>query len=307
MRSTIARRLMLTMSTVLLMWLLVEGFQTLSPKTFEKNFSFNYVDSATIRLHDGLSRLYLNNRVASQVEPAASPTFLAPPRALSIEENSETTSRSLEAPIEASTPESALTSDQQRLRFLINQAKNLKQELESASGDETYIAVLRNSLSETTQELKRIFGKIYLEVEPSAEPGDQPPTAVPISPLTNTPLDLSSSLESGIPMPPEVLEPLEADQGNKVSFRQWMLFFITMLMGIAFKSIWDSSSPRELFTLGTLKPILIAPLVFSALYATLETMANVDVVLTALIAFQNGFFWQSILQREETKFSQASL
>ena len=84
------------------------------------------------------------------------------------------------------------------------------------------------------------------------------------------------------------------------SGEKWICYFFLTVLGILFKSIWESSSIRAVFAFKNLKPVLIAPIVFYGVYATVNTLS--DSILASLIAFQNGFFWQSILKSEDMKF-----
>ena len=78
-----------------------------------------------------------------------------------------------------------------------------------------------------------------------------------------------------------------------------VLYFIATIVGIFFKAMWDSPNLKALFRFSNIKPVLIAPIVFYGVYATVNTLS--DSLLAVLIAFQNGFFWQSILKEEQNK------
>lgn len=80
---------------------------------------------------------------------------------------------------------------------------------------------------------------------------------------------------------------------------KWILYFIATIVGIFFKAMWDSPNLKALFRFSNIKPVLIAPIVFYGVYATVNTLS--DNLLAVLIAFQNGFFWQSILKAEQNK------
>ena len=80
---------------------------------------------------------------------------------------------------------------------------------------------------------------------------------------------------------------------------KWILYFIATIVGIFFKAMWDSPNLKALLRFSNIKPVLIAPIVFYGVYATVNTLS--DNLLAVLIAFQNGFFWQSILKAEQNK------
>ena len=97
----------------------------------------------------------------------------------------------------------------------------------------------------------------------------------------------------------------EAWKTHLFNVLKWSCYFVATVAGILFKSLWDSSSLKALFKFSNVKPILIAPIVFYGVYATVNTLS--DNLLAVLIAFQNGFFWQSILRNEENKFKNQSV
>lgn len=80
---------------------------------------------------------------------------------------------------------------------------------------------------------------------------------------------------------------------------RWISYFLLTVLGILFKALWESPSINSIFAFRNFKPVLIAPIVFYGVYATINTLP--DSLLAGLIAFQNGFFWQSILRSEETR------
>ncbi len=56
-------------------------------------------------------------------------------------------------------------------------------------------------------------------------------------------------------------------EGNKIKFEKWQLF----------------------------KPMLVSPIVFSAVYGSIGE--NSPITLNLIFAFQNGFFWQTVLNK----------
>ena len=77
-----------------------------------------------------------------------------------------------------------------------------------------------------------------------------------------------------------------------------LILFIFTILGIVAQVIWTETDEGRSFSrssiLRSMRPLLVSPLVF---YATLG-VANQqpDPVIAGLMAFQNGFFWQAILQ-----------
>jgi hypothetical protein len=78
------------------------------------------------------------------------------------------------------------------------------------------------------------------------------------------------------------------------------LFFLT-LAGILAQVLWampkskSKTTKRRAWWAGAARPLLISPLV---LYATIEmAQKQPDAIVAGLVAFQNGFFWKTILRR----------
>ncbi|MGB3515818.1 MAG: hypothetical protein WBA43_05135 [Elainellaceae cyanobacterium] len=86
---------------------------------------------------------------------------------------------------------------------------------------------------------------------------------------------------------------------ESLQWLKWTCYFLATIVGILFKALWESPSINALFKFRNIKPILIAPIIFYGVYTTINTIS--DDLLAILIAFQNGFFWQSILKSEERK------
>ncbi|GAK61686.1 hypothetical protein U27_01587 [Candidatus Vecturithrix granuli] len=61
------------------------------------------------------------------------------------------------------------------------------------------------------------------------------------------------------------------NEGNrKIEFQKWQLF----------------------------KPILVSPLVFGVIYGSMDE--NMPIILLLIFAFQNGFFWQTVMNKQQT-------
>ena len=79
-----------------------------------------------------------------------------------------------------------------------------------------------------------------------------------------------------------------------------MTLFLTMVVGMIVKAIYDSLLNNENITPGWdvlwrkdfILPVLVSPMVFGAIYGYLrDSPTN---MLTFIFAFQNGFFWKTI-------------
>lgn len=89
------------------------------------------------------------------------------------------------------------------------------------------------------------------------------------------------------------------------SFFVGLHFYCWMLLGMAANYLWDMiNHDQRLGSIDQLRlmaPSLISPIVFYPIYSTLTG----DVVKFAafLLAFQNGFFWQTVFKRAGETFS----
>jgi hypothetical protein len=81
---------------------------------------------------------------------------------------------------------------------------------------------------------------------------------------------------------------------------------VAMLVGIFASAMWDQlkNAPgdvidirlilgRALQSASLIRASLVSPIVFAAVYAVIKEQP--DVVVAHLLAFQNGFFWKSVL------------
>lgn len=83
-----------------------------------------------------------------------------------------------------------------------------------------------------------------------------------------------------------------------------IFLYVLTLFGIFFNIIWTESGKdkiKNFWTLSTLRPLLISPIVFYSVY--LFATKEPDTVVALLFSFQSGFFWQSVLTKKkiETK------
>lgn len=89
------------------------------------------------------------------------------------------------------------------------------------------------------------------------------------------------------------------DGGRKKVDWIWpVLMFVSMILGILSRYYWDllgrGKSFRETSLMELLRPLLIAPLVFYPIWGY-ASQSPKD-LKAALIAFQNGFFWQAVFE-----------
>jgi hypothetical protein len=73
--------------------------------------------------------------------------------------------------------------------------------------------------------------------------------------------------------------------------------FLFTLLGIFAQILFYSK--KLIFNMSLLKPLLLSPIVFFSVYLASKTQT--DNVISLLLAFQNGFFWQTILKKIERK------
>jgi hypothetical protein len=77
-----------------------------------------------------------------------------------------------------------------------------------------------------------------------------------------------------------------------------IIMFLATISGIAGRYIFYFQK-GQFSILGFLKPIAISPIVLLPLIGSIQTtgeLNNMQVVSFALLAFQNGFFWQAVLE-----------
>lgn len=186
--------------------------------------------------------------------------------------------------------------------------KRISQELNNVELDDDYKKILERALSSIDSEISLKYD-LYLQrgqrdsevpEDPDESPEKQGPRAIP----NNLP-ESSASEALG-----ENDEPREDGEGEIELFRyeeeedaasnaspwQWFLYFCSTLTGILFKAIWDAKNLRDALHFKNLKAIVIAPVIFYGLYTALQTISATDGLLAVLLAFQNGFFWQQMIE-----------
>jgi hypothetical protein len=83
-----------------------------------------------------------------------------------------------------------------------------------------------------------------------------------------------------------------------------LVYFAAMVAGMLAQTVWDALHKRQPNQAPTfdkwefVKPGLVAPIVFIAVYQTISDPAFK--VMTLLFAFQNGFFWQTVLKSRQS-------
>lgn len=78
--------------------------------------------------------------------------------------------------------------------------------------------------------------------------------------------------------------------------------YFSMIAGMAAKYFYDAigTGRRKKITFRKwrfLKPMFVSPLVFGTVYASMDKIESI--VLVLLFAFQNGFFWQTVMNKPE--------
>lgn len=98
-----------------------------------------------------------------------------------------------------------------------------------------------------------------------------------------------------------IIEKTDSSVWDKIPWFDIILYF-TMIMGMAAKYFYDviGVSRRKKIIIRKwqlIRPFFISPLVFGALYSYLDQTSSEMLLL--IFAFQNGFFWQTILCKYE--------
>jgi hypothetical protein len=77
--------------------------------------------------------------------------------------------------------------------------------------------------------------------------------------------------------------------------------YLTMLLGMAAKYLYDAIGENNTLKFQKwqlFKPMLISPIVFGAIYGNTGDEASKYLLL--VFAFQNGFFWKTVLDRRQS-------
>ena len=97
---------------------------------------------------------------------------------------------------------------------------------------------------------------------------------------------------------PEVIEKGTWDILEAIPWLEVSLYLV-MIVGMVAKYLYDTINTGNEVSLQKwqfIKPICVSPIIFASVYAVVGKESSV--VLLLLFAFQNGFFWQSILYRK---------
>lgn len=78
---------------------------------------------------------------------------------------------------------------------------------------------------------------------------------------------------------------------------------------VQIKDVGERGRPRKIRWLSLLKPLIISPIIFLAIISELQNLGLSAktlqaVVMQFLLAFQNGFFWKTVLDRLAIKTSE---
>jgi len=74
-------------------------------------------------------------------------------------------------------------------------------------------------------------------------------------------------------------------------------YLLTMIMGILAKEIWDNINETGAISIKIprlIAAIIVSPIIYAAIYSKL--IQNQLSLLGLAVAFQNGFFWQSVFR-----------
>jgi hypothetical protein len=103
--------------------------------------------------------------------------------------------------------------------------------------------------------------------------------------------------------------------GGQVSFggessQLWSLVAIIVgaALGIAAQYLFNLESQAKFHWFDMLKPLCISPIVVLPLIASLEgrgTVQPLQIAILWLLAFQNGFFWQAVLDKVRLRVGSA--
>ena len=85
--------------------------------------------------------------------------------------------------------------------------------------------------------------------------------------------------------------------GTRIPWLEISLYFI-MLVGMASKYFFDAIGKGNKIKFQKwqfLRPILVSPMVFGVIYG--NAGEDIPIMLFLIFAFQNGFFWQTVLNK----------
>lgn len=81
-----------------------------------------------------------------------------------------------------------------------------------------------------------------------------------------------------------------------------LIYGIALLVGIAAKAAWDFSDSHGKIGINwndTWGAFLVAPIVYVGVFATLKPIMSSVTLVGLGIAFQNGFFWQTVFAKQQ--------
>jgi hypothetical protein len=95
--------------------------------------------------------------------------------------------------------------------------------------------------------------------------------------------------------PKRALTPSVLDVHLAPTIIRALLLFVVTLLGIIANIFWTAPSVTgHVRLIGSWRPLLIAPVVFYPVY--LMASDQPDTIVAGCFAFQNGFFWQTVLE-----------
>ncbi|MBN2090701.1 hypothetical protein JW964_13905 [candidate division KSB1 bacterium] len=99
----------------------------------------------------------------------------------------------------------------------------------------------------------------------------------------------------------DIVEKGDSSLFSQIPWLEIALYFI-MILGMAGKYFFDliGTTKKNKIIINKwqlIKPLFISPLVFGTIYASIESITSI--VLLVIFAFQNGFFWQTVLNKND--------
>lgn len=74
------------------------------------------------------------------------------------------------------------------------------------------------------------------------------------------------------------------------------LLVLGCISGVLAKSLWDAEELKQVIHLSALKPLLVSPIIALAL---IGEVSELPLTHAYLLCFKNGFFWQTLLVKNE--------
>lgn len=98
-------------------------------------------------------------------------------------------------------------------------------------------------------------------------------------------------------MRPDVIEKGPSSMLSEIAWLEISLYFV-MLAGMAAKYFYDAIGEGNTIQFQKwqfMKPIFVSPIVFGAIFVAMDE--STSALLLLIFSFQNGFFWQTVLNK----------